>query len=126
MSYVYESPIAKGYMKIPVTIKKHNEIFPHRKRKIGASIEYYYHPESQTMKIQYFTSAWVKVVIITLGFIPAVFVQGIPETIRDTTNLIYERSRGKFVEDTLWLGNKKPHKELADHLSRYIGGVANE
>lgn len=126
MSYVYESPIAKGYMKIPVTVKKHNQIFPLRKRKIGANVEYYYQPESQTMKIQYFTSAWAKAAIITLGFIPSIFLQGIPQTIRDTADLIYERRRGKFVEDTLWLGHEKPHKGLADHLSRYIEGVANE
>lgn len=127
MSYVYESPTVDGFIKIPVSVKKHNQLFPNRKRKFGARIEYYYLPKDGRLKIQYFTSTWAKVAIIALGFIPSIFMQGIPETLRDTTDLIHERKRGKFCEDGFWLKHgDKPHKELADHLAQCVEGVANE
>lgn len=127
MSYVYENPTTKGFIKIPVSVRTHNQLFPMRKRKFGAKVEYYYLPEGGRLTVQYFTSNWAKIAIISLMFIPAIFMQGIPETIRDTADLIYERKRGKFCEDGFWLNHGgKPHKELADYLARYADVGTNQ
>lgn len=58
---------------------------------IWSKIEYYFEPESQIFEAQYFTSAWMKVLLIVVMFIPAIVMQGVPETIRDIGNLIHQR-----------------------------------
>ncbi|EML5942876.1 hypothetical protein BEH70_15575 [Citrobacter freundii] len=107
MAYVYESPCEKGYMKIPVSRRNHNSMLPNRKQKIGAVVEYYYHPGINALEAQYFCSLWMKVVLILVMFIPAIVMQGLPETIKDVADLIHERKRGKFSADNWHLNHQK-------------------
>ncbi|EJS0970467.1 hypothetical protein NW995_002463 [Salmonella enterica] len=107
MAYKYENLCDKGFVKIPVSRRKHNKMLPNRKQRFGAKIEYYYHPDTQIFEAQYFCSVWMKVLLITFMFIPAIIMQGVPETIRDIGDLIYERKRGKFSSDRWFLKHDK-------------------
>ncbi|MDH1171421.1 hypothetical protein [Pantoea agglomerans] len=124
MSYVYINPCEKGFIRVPVTRRQHNKLIPARKQKFGAKIEYYWLPERRIFEAQYFCSLWMKAVLIVFMFIPAVFMQGIPETIRDIGDLIHERKRGKFSADSSWLRIGRD-----DELLNFIAlktGVTNE
>lgn len=107
MSYVYVDLCEKGFIRIPITRRKHNRMLPNRKQRFGAKIEYYFHPDTQTLEVQYFCSAWAKVLLIAFMFIPAVVMQGVPETMRDIGDLIHERKRGKFSADRWFLKHDK-------------------
>lgn len=120
MTYQYINPCDKGFVRVPVTRRQHNRLMPNRKQRFGAKIEYYWLPESGIFEAQYFCSAWMKAVLIIFMFIPAVFMQGIPETIRDTGDLIHERKRGKFSADRSWLKDERD-AELLHFINSKIG-----
>jgi hypothetical protein len=82
-------------------------MLPNRKQRIGAVIEYYFHPEMNTLKAQYFCSWWAKALLIVVMFMPAMLMQGFPETWRDVADLVHERKRGKFSEDQWHLNHEK-------------------
>ncbi|UPW42608.1 hypothetical protein BAHKABFF_00058 [Salmonella phage CF-SP1] len=107
MVYKYKNPCDEGFIRIPVTRRQHNKMLPNRKQKFGAKIEYYWHPETNIFEAQYFRSAWMKFLLITLMFLPSIVMQGFPETIRDTGNMIHERKRGKFSADRIFLNHQK-------------------
>lgn len=117
MGYKYENPCSKGFIRIPVTRRQHNKMLPSRKQRFGAKVEYYWHPADNIFEAQYFCSAWMKVILITFMFIPAILMHGIPETIRDTSNLIHERRRGKFSADRFSLNHQK---NTDGELERFI------
>lgn len=54
MTYRYIDPREKGFIKISVNRRQHNQMLPNRKQRIGARIEYYIHPETMTFEAQYF------------------------------------------------------------------------
>ncbi len=125
MSYEYVNLCEKGFIRIPVTGRKHNKLIPMRKQKFGAKIEYYWLPDQNTFEAQYFCSAWMKIILITFMFIPAIFMQGIPETIRDTGNLIHERKRGKFSADRCQLRSGRDDELLGYISSKLEDSCAN-
>lgn len=121
MSYQYENLCDKGFIRIPVTRRQHNRMLPNRKQQFGAKIEYYWHPEKHIFEAQYFCSAWMKVLLIVTMFLPAIFMNGFPETLRDTGNLIHERKRGKFSADRSFLNNGKTvDRELESFIKNYM------
>ena len=99
MSYKYINPTEKGFVYVKVSRRQHNKMVPNRKQRLGAKVEYYFHPESLKFEAHYFCSLWMKVAIIAIMFMPAILMQGFPETIKDTMDLIHERKRGKFSCD---------------------------
>ncbi|ENZ4270129.1 hypothetical protein ACGKJO_005236 [Klebsiella pneumoniae] len=107
MTYKYENLCEKGFVLIPVSRAMHNKMLPNRKQRFGAKIEYYFEPESQIFEAQYFTSAWMKVLLIVVMFLPAIVMQGVPRTIRDIGDLIHQRERGKFSSDRWFLKREK-------------------
>lgn len=107
VTYKYENLCEKGFVLIPVSRAMHNKMLPNRKQRFGAKIEYYFEPESQIFEAQYFTSAWMKALLIFVIFIPAIVMQGVPETIRDIGDLIHQRERGKFTCDRWFLAHDK-------------------
>lgn len=109
--YTYKSPELEGYVKFVVPVKTHKKFFPKSGTRRGALIEYYYNPEKDTLKIQTFTKVWARVMLIILLFIPAIFMQGIPETLKDTKELFFERKYGKFVEHVIFM-NYNDNKDL--------------
>lgn len=117
MTYQYIDPREKGFIKIPVNRRQHNQMLPNRKQRIGAKIEYYIHPETMIFEAQYFCSTWMKVVLIVFMFFPAIIMQGLPETIRDIGDLIYERKRGNFSCDRWFL---KHDKTTDGQLEKYV------
>ena len=98
-------------------------MLPNRKQRFGAKIEYYFEPESQIFEAQYFTSVWMKVLLIVVMFLPAIFMQGVPETFRDIGDLIHQRERGKFTADRWFLKHDKTTDGL---LEGYIGKKLRE
>lgn len=118
VTYKYENPCEKGFVRIPVSRAIHNRLLPNRKQRFGAKIEYYFDPESQIFEAQYFTSAWMKVLLIIVMFLPAVIMQGVPQTIRDIGDVIHQRERGKFTSDRWFL---KHNKTTDGALEDYIG-----
>lgn len=97
-------------------------MLPRRKQRFGAKIEYYWHPEKNILEAQYFCSVWWKVILILVMFIPAIFMQGLPETIRETGNLIHERERGKLGADRFFLNRQKTSDgELENFISKSSG-----
>lgn len=116
MTYEYEDLVEKGFIKVNVGRSLHNKMFPKRKQKFGSLIEYYYNPDKNIVEIQYFLHWWYKALLIIFLFLPSIFIQGIPETIKDTGNLVYERKRGKFVADRWWLNEDKPVDERLTSL----------
>lgn len=94
----------------------HNKMLPNRKQRFGAKIEYYFEPESQIFEAQYFTSAWMKVLLIVVMFIPAIVMQGVPETIRDIGNLIHQREE----ENSRLIDFLKHNKTTDGALEGYI------
>lgn len=117
MAYTYINPVEQGYVRIPVTRKKHNKLFKLRKQRIGAKVEYYYNVETNTLIIQYFMSNIAKVMLIPVMLIPSILMRGIPETFEDIADAIYERKRGKFVEETCFLNFERP---TDDELKKFI------
>lgn len=113
MTYKYINPCEKGFVRVPVTRRQHNRLLPNRKQKFGAKVEYYWLAESGTFEAHYLCSFWMKVALIIFMFIPAVFMQGLPETIRDIGDLIHERKRGKFSGDKSWLKDERDAELLA-------------
>lgn len=118
VTYKYENLCEKGFVRIPVSRAMHNKMLPNRKQRFGAKIEYYFEPESQIFEAQYFTSAWMKVLLIIVMFLPAIVMQGVPKTIRDIGDLIHQRERGKFSSDRWFL---KHNKTTDSALEGYIG-----
>ena len=124
MAYKYINPCENGFIRIPVTRKQHNKMLPNRKQKFGAKIEYYWRPETNVFEAQYFCSAWMKFLLITFMFLPSIVIQGLPETIRETGNLIHERKRGKFSADRSWLNSQKTTDgELELFIKQYVDGI---
>jgi len=123
VTYKYENLCEKGFVRIPVSRAMHNKMLPNRKQRFGAKIEYYFEPESQIFEAQYFTSVWMKVLLIVVMFLPAIFMQGIPETFRDIGDLIHQRERGKFTADRWFLKHDKTTDGL---LEGYIGKKLRE
>lgn len=122
MGYKYENPCSKGFIRIPVTRRQHNKMLPNRKQRFGAKVEYYWHPEDNIFEAQYFCSTWMKVIMIIFMTIPAILMQGIPETIRNIGDLIHERSRGKFSADRSFLN----HQKTTDgELEKFIREMSN-
>lgn len=117
MGYVYKDLTREGFLKIPVRRRVHNKLLPNQKQRLGAVVEYYYHPESEVFEAQYFCSPWVKWLLILFMFVPAVVVQGVPNTYRDAIDLLYERKLGKFSSDRWFLKSDKTTDGL---LERYI------
>lgn len=127
MDYQYENLCEKGFVRIPVTRRQHNRMLPNRKQQFGAKIEYYWHPEKHIFEAQYFCSTWMKVVLIVTMFLPAIFMNGFPETLRDTGNLIHERKRGKFSADRSFLNHEKTTDgELESFIKNHMGRACNE
>lgn len=124
MSYAYTNPCEKGFIRIPVTRSQHNKLIPNRNQKFGEKVEYYWLPESRIFEAQYFYSFWMKAALIIFMFIPAVFMQGIPETMRDIGDLIHERKRGRFSADRSWLSIGRDD-ELLNFITSKTG-VTNE
>lgn len=116
MTYKYENLCEKGFVRIPVSRAMHNKMLPNRKQRFGAKIEYYFEPESQIFEAQYFTSAWMKVLLIVVMFIPAIVMQGVPETIRDIGNLIHQRKE----ENSRLIDFLKHNKTTDGALEGYI------
>ncbi|RRW77643.1 hypothetical protein EGJ48_03600 [Pantoea dispersa] len=125
MTYEYINPCEKGFIRVPVTRRQHNRLLPNCKQKFGAKVEYYWKQDGGIFEAQYFCSLWMKVVLIVFMFIPAVFMQGIPETIRDTGNLINERKRGKFSADRSWLKDDRD-AELLEFINSKIGATNDQ
>lgn len=123
MTYKYENLCEKGFVRIPVSRAMHNKMLPNRKQRFGSKIEYYFHPESQIFEAQYFTSAWMKVLLIAVMFLPAIVMQGVPKTIRDTGDLIHQRERGRFSSDRWFL---KHNKTTDGALEGYINQKLRE
>lgn len=123
MTYKYENLCEKGFVRIPVSRAMHNKMLPNRKQRFGAKIEYYFEPEFQIFEAQYFTSVWMKVLLIVVMFLPAIFMQGVPETFRDIGDLIHQRERGKFTADRCFLKHDKTTDGL---LEGYIGKKLRE
>ncbi|CAH3992444.1 hypothetical protein AI2688V1_5125, partial (plasmid) [Enterobacter cloacae] len=123
VTYKYENLCEKGFVRIPVSRAMHNKMLPNRKQRFGAKIEYYFEPESQIFEAQYFTSVWMKVLLIVVMFLPAIFMQGVPETFRDIGDLIHQRERGKFTADRWFLKHDKTTDGL---LEGYIGKKLRE
>lgn len=121
MTYVYQDPVDRGYIPVPITRKKHNELFKLRRIKLGQKVEYYYHPGYKSLYIQYLTHWWAKAILITVMFIPSIFMQGVPETIKELKSAVYERKLGKFTTDQFWLNTQKPNKEISDYLKSQLG-----
>lgn len=107
MTYEYINPCEKGFLRIAVSRKQHNQMLPNRKQRFGAKVEYYWQPEKKIFEAQYFCATWMKIPIIAVMFVPAILMNGIPETLRDTGDLIHERKRGKFSADRFFLGYEK-------------------
>lgn len=119
--YIYQDPCSKGYIRIPVSRKKHGELFPFRKKKFGQRVDYYYHAEWKNLHIEYTTHWWAKVFLIVVMVIPSIIMQGVPETFKDIGDLIYEKKRGKFCTDQFWLKTGQPHEELKEFLKAKLG-----
>ncbi|AYH33257.1 hypothetical protein F6Q07_21920 [Pectobacterium parmentieri] len=127
MSYQYENLCEKGFVRIPVTRRQHNRMLPNRKQKFGAKIEYYWHPEKHIFEAQYFCSAWMKAFLIVIMFLPSIFMQGAPETIREVGNLIHERKRGGFGADRSFLNHgKTTDGELESFIKNHMRRACNE
>jgi len=118
VTYKYENPCEKGFVKIPVSRRKHNRMLPRRKQRIGAKIEYYFNPQTMMFEAHYFCHAWMKAVLIAVMFIPAIFMQGVPETFRDIGNLVHERKRGKFSSDSFRITDR--NDPIAGHIRDFI------
>ena len=107
MAYTYINPVEQGYVRIPVTRKKHNKLFKLRQKRIGTKVEYYFNEENNTLVIQYLTSIIAKTILIPVMLIPSILMLGIPETFKDIADVIFERKRGKFVEEKFFLNFAK-------------------
>lgn len=107
MEYVYESPVCRGYIRLLVSRRQHNKLLPNLKQRIGAKVEYYYSIDENTLIIQYFTSLPFKILAIPIMLIPSILMHGIPETVTDISDVIYERKRGKFTKDIFFLNHEK-------------------
>lgn len=118
MDYEYESPVTHGAEVIRVSRKEHNQIFPKRKQRFGMKVEYYFFREHHTLKIQYFISWWAKALLMTIAFIPAVLIDGIPRTIKAFGDAIHERKRGKFQEDVIFTKCVNVDERLTEILNR--------
>jgi len=116
VTYEYEDLTKEGFIKVNVGRRLHNKMFPKRKQKFGSLIEYYYNPDKNIVEIQYLLHWWYKALLIIFLFLPSIFIQGIPETIKDTGNLVYERKRCKFVAERWWLNEDKPVDERLTSL----------
>lgn len=117
MAYTYINPVEQGYVRIPVTRKKHNKLFKLRQKRIGAKVEYYYNEENKILIVQYLTSNIAKAILIPVMLIPSILMRGIPETFKDIADVIYERKRGKFVEEKCFLNFERPTDE---ELKKFI------
>ncbi|MEI9740449.1 hypothetical protein V5031_22130 [Enterobacter kobei] len=121
MTYKYENLCDKGFVRIPVSRAMHNKMLPNRKQRFGAKIEYYFEPESQIFEAQYFTAGWIKIPLIVVMFLPAIVMQGVPETIRDIGDLIHQRERGKFTSDRWFLQHDKTTDgELEGYIAKKL------
>lgn len=107
MTYKYVNPCDEGFIRIPVSRRQHCRLLPNRKQQFGAKVEYYWHPEKKIFEAQYFCTWWMKVFLIVVMFLPAIVMQGVPETIRDIGDLIHERERGGFSADRSFLNHQK-------------------
>lgn len=103
--YKYEDLREKGFIKVKMKRSMHNRLLPNRKQKFGALIEYYYNPETNIVEAQYFCSWWYKILLIGVMFLPSILIQGLPDTIKDSGDLIHQRKRGRFSSDRWWLNS---------------------
>ena len=119
MTYKYVSPCDRGFTKLKVSRKLHNEMIPTRKKKPWISANYYH--QHGTVEIEYLVTWWGKIVITLALFVPSLFWQGVPNTFKDIASLVFERSRGHFTTDTIYLW-----KEERDTFAKLRTIIARE
>lgn len=97
--YEYKCPTEKGYTKINIAKKQHNEYFLRRQIKWHDKYEYYIN--DHCILLCRFNN-WKLIVVMTL-FLPfLILIEGlgnIKETWEDYTGLFKQREKGKFSSD---------------------------
>lgn len=106
MSYVYQSPVELGYMRVKVTRHQHREIFRVRKFKPWSTAAYYYNGE--TVIVEHLTAGWFVALMILPCLLICPFLMGLPQTYRDLKRVIWQRKSGSFSSDS-WCINPEKH-----------------
>lgn len=109
--YVYVSPLEKGYLRLNFGRAEHNRLLKNRKMRFGRKVEYYWNPKDNAVISEYYHQWWYKLVLVLVLFIPSIFMQGIPGTIKDLGDLIHERKRGRHQADSFWCPVEKTYVE---------------
>ena len=97
--YQYRSPLEDGYIKVHLSRKDHNMLFPNRKVKWCHSYEYYY--KQNAFRFDRFTSIWGKIVNVLL-FPFYVLMRGldsIDKLFQEYRSMFNEKKYGAFCSD---------------------------
>jgi len=106
--YKYQSPLDKGYIRVKLTRKEHNELFHYRRRDIRIYSEIYYNGNYYIA--EHFTRLWWVALMAIPGLILGTLVDGAPSTWRDLKRAFRQRHYGSFRADQgpLSLDNYSP------------------
>jgi hypothetical protein len=96
ITYTYQSPLEKGYTRIKVSKKLHNELFPKRKTKWHS--KYHYYIKDNTLIIEKYLNVFAKLITVVL-FPVIVLGVGIPEAYRELKRNLFQRKYGSFSSD---------------------------
>ena len=115
-NYQYQSPLDNGYIKVHLSWKDHNTLFPNRKVKWCHTYEYYY--QQNSFRLDRFTSVLGK--IVTLLMFPYYVIMGglgfIPTLFEEYRKMFNEKKYGGFSSDFVY--NKDTHLNISLVLAR--------
>jgi hypothetical protein len=111
-TYQYKDPVEFGMTKVSISRKQHNEIFP--LRKVHFMQKYHYYIDDNKMTMQCLTSFLGKTYAICIAPL-AVIMHGVISYYKEVSDVLNEKEKGKFVEETIFKGKKDgTYEKFAD------------
>lgn len=105
--YEYSDPVENGFIKIKLSRKQHNKLFPKRVKRFSDHYDYYI---SDGEFVMHRTATLFYKIWITLLF-PIVVIFGglgnVKEIMAEYGDLYHEKERGTFMSDSCWARTDK-------------------
>ena len=101
MAFIYENPLEKGYYKVKLSRKNHNELFPKRPMRWCHRYEYYMYAGGEHMIMHRFVNTYALIVLIFMipVYIPIVGLGGISKLYEEYKRSFLQKKYGSFSSD---------------------------
>lgn len=97
MTYKYQSPVERGFIRVKLTRAQHNHLFHFKRRDIRMYSEIYYN--GSWYRAEHFTRCWWVAIMAVPALIVGTLIDGAPSSWRDLKHAFRQRHYGSFQAD---------------------------